>query len=86
MQQICSKTGGGVGAPPLEALTPEEMEAEEAAKLLEGSGNLLVRPSQQPFGMTTAKKHCKVGSFPFYYVKILFLQIFKQRKRNIIIR
>ena len=86
MQQICSKTGGGVGAPPIEALTPEEMEAEEAAKLLEGSGNLLVRPSQQPFGVTTAKKHRKVGSLPFYFVKILFLHIVKQRKRNIIIR
>ena len=100
MQQICSKTGGGVGAPPLEALDPdelttaqaaklmaEELEAEEAAKLLEGSDNLLVRPTQQPFGVTTAiKPPRKVGSLPFYYVKILFLQIFKQRKHNIIIR
>ena len=86
MQQICAKTGGGVGASPLQAVNPEELDAEEAAKLLEGSGNLLIRPSQQPFGVTTAKKHRKVGSLPFYYVKILFLQIFKQRKRNIIIR
>ena len=99
MQKSCAKTGGGVGDPPLEVLDPdelttaqaaklmaEELEAEEAAKLLEGSGNLLVRPTQQPFGITTAKKHCKVGSLPFYYVKILFLQIFKQRKHNIIIR
>ena len=86
MQQICSKTGGGVGASPLQALNPEELDAEEAAKLLEGAGKLLIRPSQQPFSVTTAKKPRKVGSFPFYYVKILFLQIFKQRKRNIIIR
>ena len=69
MQQICSKTGGGVGAPPLEALTPEEMEAQEAAKLLEGSGNMLVRPTQQPFGITTAKKQRKVGSFTILLCK-----------------
>ena len=87
MQQICEKTGGGVGPSPLQAANPEEVDAEEAAKLLEGSDNLLVRPTQQPFGVTTAiKPPCKVGSLPFYYVKILFLQIFKQRKRNIIIR
>ena len=69
MQQICSKTGGGVGAPPLEPLTPEEMEAQEAAKILEGSGNMLVRPTQQPFGITTAKKQCKVGSFTILLCK-----------------
>ena len=86
MQQSCAKTGGGVGDSPLQAVNPEELSAEEAAKLLEGAGKLLIRPSQQPFGVTTAKKHRKVGSLPFYYVKILFLQIFKQRKRNIIIR
>ena len=86
MQQICQKTGGGVGPSPLQALNPEEMEAQEAAKLLEGGGNVLIRPSQQPFGVTTAKKHHKVGYFPFYYVKILFWQIFKQRRPNIIIR
>ena len=86
MQQICQKTGGGVGPSPLQAVNPEEVDAQEAAKLLEGAGNVLIRPSQQPFGVTTAKKHHKVGYFPFYYVKILFWQIFKQRRPNIIIR
>ena len=86
MQQSCAKTFGGVGYSPSEDLNPEELTTEEAAKLLEGAGKLLIRPSQQPFSVTTAKKHRKVGSLPFYYVKILFLQIFKQRKRNIIIR
>ena len=69
MQEICSKTGGGVGPDPLETITPEEMEAREAAKLLDGEGSMLVRPTQQPFGITTAKKQCKVGSFTILLCK-----------------
>ena len=86
MQQSCAKTFGGVGDSPLEVLNPEELTTEEAAKLMEGAGKLLIRPRQPPFNVTTAKKPRTVGSFPFYYVKILFLQIFKPRKHNIIIR
>ena len=33
MQQICQKTGGGVGPSPLQAVNPEEVDAQEAAKL-----------------------------------------------------
>ena len=80
MQQSCAKTGGGVGDSPLQVLNPEELTTEEAAKLMEGAGK------QPAFNVTTAKKHRTVGSFPFYYVEILFLQIFNPRKRNIIIR
>ena len=36
MQQIRSKTGGGVGAPPLEALDPDELTTAQAAKLMAG--------------------------------------------------
>ena len=61
MQEICSKTGGGVGPDPLETITPEEMEARVAAQLLDGEGSMLVRPTQQPFAITTAKKQRKVG-------------------------
>ena len=86
MQQSCANTFGGFADSPSEDLNPEELTTEEAAKLLEGAGKLLIRPSQQPFSVTTAKKPRKVGSFPFYYVKILFWQIFKQRRPNIIIR
>ena len=69
MQQICSKTGGGVGAPPLEALDPDELTTAQAAKLMAGgAGKLLIRPRQPPFNVTTAKKPRTVGSFPFYYV------------------
>ena len=71
MQQICSKTGGWVGPAPLEVLTPEEMEAQEAAKLLDGEGSMLVRPTQQPFGITTAKKQRKVGSCTILLCKII---------------
>ena len=86
MQKSCAKTGGGVGDSPLEVLNPEELTTEEAAKLMEGAGKQLIRPRQPAFNVTTAKKHRTVGSFPFYYVEILFLQIFNPRKRNIIIR
>ena len=71
MQEICSKTGGGVGPDPLETITPEEMEAREAAKLLDGEGSMLVRPTQQPFGITTAKKQRKVGSSTILLCKII---------------
>ena len=80
MQQSCAKTFGGVGYSPSEDLNPEELTTEEAAKLMEGAGK------QPAFNVTTAKKHRTVGSFPFYYVEILILQLFNPRKRNIIIR
>ena len=47
MQQICSKTGGGVGTASLD--------------FLDGEGNILVTPNKEPFGSTTAKKQRKVG-------------------------
>ena len=80
MQQSCANTFGGVADSPLEDLNPEELTTEEAAKLMEGAGK------QPAFNVTTAKKHRTVGSFPFYYVEILILQLFNPRKRNIIIR
>ena len=80
MQQSCAKTFGGVGDSPLEVLNPEELTTEEAGKVMEGAGK------QPAFNVTTAKKHRTVGSFPFYYVEILILQLFNPRKRNIIIR
>ena len=55
MQQICSKTGGGVGTASLD--------------FLDGEGNMLVRPTQQPVGITTAKKQRKVGSFTILLCK-----------------
>ena len=80
MQQSCANTFGGFADSPSEDLNPEEMTMEEAGKVMEGAGK------QPAFNVTTAKKHRTVGSFPFYYVEILFLQIFNPRKRNIIIR
>ena len=61
MQEICSRTGGGVGPAPLETITPEDMEARVAAQLLDGEGSMLVRPTPQPFAITTEKKQRKVG-------------------------
>ena len=55
MQQICSKTGGGVGTASLD--------------FLDGEGNILVRPNKEPFGSTTAKKQHKVGSFTILLCK-----------------
>ena len=87
MQKSCAKTGGGVGESPLEVLNPDDLTVAQAAKIMAGgAGNLLYRPIQPAFNVSTTKKVRTVGSFPFYYVKILFLQIFKPRKRNIIIR
>ena len=80
MQQSCANTFGGFADSPSEDLNPEEMTTEEAEKVMEGAGK------QPAFNVTTAKKHRTVRSFPFYYIEILFLQIFNPRKRNIIIR
>ena len=85
MQEICSKTGGGVGPDPLETITPEEMEARVAAQLLDGEGSMLVRPTPQPFAITTKKNNAR-WAVPFYYVKLFILQVLKQNKCDIIIR
>ena len=69
MQQSCAKTFGGVGDSPLEVLNPDELTTAQAAKLMAGrAGNLLYRPIQPAFNVSTTKKARTVGSFPFYYV------------------
>ena len=80
MQQSCANTFGGFADSPSEDLNPEELTTEEAGKVMEGAGK------QPAFNVTTAKKHRTVGSFPFYYVEILILQLFNPRNRNILIR
>ena len=84
MQKSCSQTGGGVGEPPLQVINPDDLTEVQAANLL--TGRLLYRPIPPAFNVSTTKKVRTVGSFPFYYVYIILLQVFKPRKRNIIIR
>ena len=86
MQKSCAKTGGGVGDSPSEVLNPDELNTAEADTLMSGGAGLLNRPIQPQFSESTKKRPRTVGSFPFFTFKYYFLQIFKPRKCNIIIR